>query len=456
MRGETILIVDDEKLLRLSLQKVLNDAGFPVLEAASITEAAKQIKQHDADIIILDQKLPDGTGIDFFRHLKNSSSEIPVIMLTAVDRSDVAVQAMKLGAYDYVTKPVNYDELVIVVEKALESTRLKRQVAHYRKEQEHTYGFCGMLGSSEKMKHLFETITKIAQSKSSTVLLTGESGTGKELAAKAIHFLSERREKPLLSVNCSALSETIIESELFGYEKGAFTDAKTQKRGLFELADSGTIFLDEIGDISLKVQVKLLRVIQEKTFQRVGGTSEISVDVRIIAATNRPLEELVEKNIFREDLYFRLNVVSVRIPSVRERGNDDILLLADYFIHEFNNKFQKNFQGLSDEVKQLFVQYPWKGNVREMKNVLERAILLGEGDYISNEHIEFSQLKHSQFFRDSATSETPTLYELEKRALEQALEATQYNQTHAAKLLGISRDTLRYRMKKFRLPVSSG
>ncbi len=449
-----MLIVDDEKLIRWSLKQELSKEGFSILEAEDVAEGLSLFRQHDPDLMILDQKLPDGTGIDMLQQIKTGENIIPVIMLTAYDKSDIAVQAMKLGAFDYVTKPVNMEELKIVIEKALESTRLKRQVAHYMKEQERQNGFCGMVGSSAEMKRVFSQIARIAESSGTTVLITGESGTGKELAARAVHFLSERREKPLMSVNFSALTETLIESELFGYEKGAFTDAKAQKKGLFELADGGTIFLDEIGDLVPKVQVKLLRVIEQKTFQRVGGTTDITVDVRIIAATNQPLEEMIEKNLFRTDLYYRLNVASIQMPPVRERA-DDIMLLTECFLQEFNSKFHKQFQGLSEETKTLFQHHPWRGNVREIRNVLERAILLGDGDFITNDHIEFSNV-HQKSLSSNMTGfdvsdNGPSLFELEKQALIQALEKTHHNQTHAARLLKISRDTLRYRMKKFGL-----
>jgi DNA-binding NtrC family response regulator len=375
-------------------------------------------------------------------------------MLTAVDKSDIAVQAMKLGAFDYVTKPVNFEELKLVVEKALESTQLKRQVAHFLKSQEQTYGFCGMVGSSPPMKKIFDMISRIAQSSGTTVLITGESGTGKELAAKAIHFLGARREKPLMTVNCSALTETLIESELFGHEKGAFTDARMLKKGIFEIAGGGTVFLDEIGDVSPKLQVKLLRVLEQKSFQRVGGTADINVDVRIVAATNQNLEERVHAGSFRSDLFYRLNVARIHLPLLNERG-EDIILLADYFVHDFNTKFHKHYRGLAEETKQLFLTYPWPGNVREMRNVLERAVLLGDGEWLAPEDIEFSRLHATPSDQMENPfgigAQGPSLYELEKKALIEALEKSAYNQSQAARLLKISRDTLRYRMKKYSL-----
>jgi len=451
MRGETILIVDDEKLIRWFLKQELSKVGFGIMEAENMKEGISLLRQHEPDIMILDQILPDGTGIEMLQRIRNDSASLPVIMLTAVDRSDIAVQAMKSGAFDYVTKPVNMEVMRITIEKALEATRLKRQVAHFLREQRKSYGFCGMFGSSEPMARVFEMLTKISRSNATTVLITGESGTGKELAAKAIHFLSERRENPLLTVNCSALTETIIESELFGHEKGAFTDAKHLKKGLFELADLGTIFLDEIGDLSPKIQVKLLRVLEQKSFQRVGGTSDINIDVRIIAATNHVLDACVAEGKFRPDLFYRLNVATICLPPLRERGND-IVSLAEYFMQEFNTKFHKHFDSMAEEVRGLFLHYHWPGNVREMRNVLERAILMNDDDMIRIEHIEFTQILQPSFVsplsRLGPGSDCQSLDELERDALVRALEKTRYNQSQAARLLRISRDTLRYRMKK--------
>ncbi len=454
MRGEMILLVDDERLIRWSLGQELSKQGFGILEAETIQEASAHLEAENVDLIILDQNLPDGTGIDLLRKLTALGKTLPVVMLTAVDRSEVAVQAMKLGAFDYVTKPINHEELLIVIEKALESTQLKRQVAHFLKEQEKEYGFCGMIGNSPAMRKVFSDVKKIAQSSSTTVLITGESGTGKELVAKAIHFLSDRREHPLIVVNMSTLTENLVESELFGHEKGAFTDAKTQKNGIFELANRGTIFLDEIGDVAPRIQVKLLRAIEQKTFQRVGGTRDISVDVRVIAATNRPLEYLVAEGAFREDLYYRLNVATIQTPPVRER-KEDILLLADYFLQEYNVKFHKHFQKLSDATKKNFLTYSWPGNVREIRNVLERALLLHDGEVVELQDVELHRFHHdpSHPSPKSVSEEDSdlSLIEVEKKTLLQALEKSAYNQSRAAKLLRISRDTLRYRMKKYNL-----
>ncbi len=452
MSCKTILIVDDEKLIRWSLVQELTKLGFKTIESESLRHARSIIDSEEADLILLDQMLPDGTGIDLLTELKKDGILIPVIMLTAVDKSNTAVQAMKLGAFDYITKPVDFEILKILIEKACESSRLKRQVVQFLKDQQSTCGFYGLLGTSAPMKNVCEQIAKIASSSITTVLITGESGTGKELAAKAIHFLSERKDKPLITVNFSALTETLAESELFGHEKGAFTDARQQKKGMFELADGGTIFLDEIGDTSPKIQVKLLRVLEQKTFQRVGGTSDITVDVRIIAATNRHLEKLIKEEKFRADLFYRLNVVNLHLPPLRER-KEDIIQLAEYFLHEFNKTFHKNFKGLSEETKKLFIQHGWPGNVRELRNVVERAVLMDEGDYIFSHSVELGHLHtlghESHPAPITLGQEGQSLTEIEKQVLLQALEKTNHNQSQAAKLLKISRDTLRYRMKKY-------
>ncbi|MDI6767275.1 MAG: sigma-54 dependent transcriptional regulator [Bacteroidota bacterium] len=454
MLCKTILIVDDEQLIRWSLNQELTKAGFNILEAATINLARTIVQESEPDIMILDQMLPDGTGIDFLSEIQSFDNIMPVIMLTAVDRSQTAVQALKLGAFDYVTKPINIEEIKIVIEKACESTRLKRQVASFMKGQAKSCGFFGLLGSSQVMKKVCEQIGKIALSSGTTVLITGESGTGKELAARAVHFLSERRDKQFLPINFSTLTETLVESELFGHEKGAFTDARQQKKGMFELSDGGTILLDEIGDISPKIQVKLLRILEQKAFQRVGGTQDINVDVRIIAATNQPLEKLVSEEKFRSDLYYRLNVATIHMPPLRERGND-IIQLAEYFLHEFNVAFHKNFKGISEETKKLFLGYEWPGNVRELRNVVERAVLMDEGDYIFSHHVELGHLhsltpeEPSYTFEPGADGQS--FDEIEKQVLVKALEKANKNQSQAAKLLKMSRDTLRYRLKKHKL-----
>ncbi|HLF15065.1 MAG TPA: sigma-54 dependent transcriptional regulator [Bacteroidota bacterium] len=449
MRPETIFILDDENLIRWSLKSKLAKAGYDTMESASIREAQSALTTREPDLIILDQNLPDGTGVGFLEELRAAGSQVPVVMLTAVDRSNIAVQAMKLGAADYITKPINFEELLVVIEKALETTRVMARLNRLQEEQRGKDGLSEMVGDSTALRKVHDFIRQVAQSKSTTILITGESGTGKELVARAIHSASNRRDKPLMTVNCSALTESLVESELFGHEKGAFTDAKNQKKGVFELADTGTIFLDEIGDVTPKMQVKLLRVLEQKTFQRVGGYTDITVDIRVIAATNRSLEELVEEGRFRTDLYYRLNVAQIVMPPIRERG-EDILLIASHFLNSFNTKFHKSFNGMSDEVRRLFMEYPWPGNVRELRNVLERAVLLNDAEVLRPEHVELFRVRPAG---DSSVAAPPgeslPLSDLERQALVNALEKSGNNQSRAAKILRITRDTLRYRMKKY-------
>ena len=451
MRAETIFILDDENLIRWSLKSKLGKAGYDTMEAGSIRDAQSALTAREPDLIILDQNLPDGTGVGFLEELRAAGSQVPVVMLTAVDRSNIAVQAMKLGAADYITKPINFEELLVVIEKALETKRVMARLNRLQEEQRGRDGLSEMVGDSPAIHKVHDFIRQVAQSKSTTILITGESGTGKELVARAIHSASNRRDKPLMTVNCSALTETLVESELFGHEKGAFTDARNQKKGIFELADTGTIFLDEIGDVTQKMQVKLLRVLEQKTFQRVGGYTDISVDIRIIAATNRSLEDLVEEGTFRTDLYYRLNVAQIVMPPLRERG-EDILLIANHFLNSFNTKFHKSFNGISDEVKVLFLEYPWPGNVRELRNVLERAVLLNDADALRPEHVELFKARASgEPSAPAPAGESLSLSDLERQALVNALERSGNNQSRAAKILKITRDTLRYRMKKYGL-----
>ena len=458
MRPETILVVDDEKLIRWSIRKHLEQAGFSVFEARSAREALKIVSDHQPDVVILDQRMEEGTGIEILQEFRRRGHTTAVIMLTAIDKSELAVQAMKLGAADYLTKPVNFEELEVVVEKALESTLLKRRIAHLLKEQAMKVGGSRLIGNSPAFRNVVEHTSRVAQSGTTTVLLTGESGTGKEVVARAIHDMSERGAMPFVAVNCSALAESLAESELFGHEKGAFTDAHSQRRGLFELADKGTVFLDEVGDSSPAVQAKLLRVLEEKVIRRVGGTADINVDLRVIAATNQSLEHLIQEGRFRKDLFYRLNVAQIHLPPVRERGKD-ILLLAEYFLNEFNERFHKHFKGLADETRKIFMEYDWPGNVREIRNVIERAVLLDEGDFIFSHQVQVGHLHHlsdPETPSGIAQEEPASLQELEKRALIDALRRAGNNQSEAARILKITRDTLRYRMRKHGLPSGGG
>jgi len=455
MSRERILIVEDEKLIRWSIRSRLQEEGYAVDEAESGKEAFRLLQEEERDLLLLDYRLPDITGMEVLDRVRQESSDVSVVMMTAYGTVENAVQAMKLGAFDYLTKPVNLDELVVIVQKALETRRLRHEVHRLRSERRETHGRVDLIGTSAAMREVAEMIEKICRSQATTVLLEGDSGTGKNVVAKAIHYGSPRAEMPFVNITCSALTETLLESELFGHERGAFTDAKTQKKGLLEVADGGTVFLDEIGEMGVAMQVKLLRFLEEKTFRRVGGTRDIQVEVRIIAATNRNLEEAVRSGQFREDLFYRLRVIPIRLPSLRER-RDDIPLLVEHFLAHYNQEFRKNTAGVAPEAMERMIGHDWPGNVRELRNVIERIMILETKD-----RIELKDLPAALRSR-TASVEGPrnrgpvaigsmTLEQMERHAICQALEQAGHNQVRAAKLLGISRDTLRYRMKKFGL-----
>jgi DNA-binding NtrC family response regulator len=444
----TLLVVDDESLLRWSLRERLTNEGYDVVEASTAAEAYDQLRG-DVDLALLDFKLPDGNGIDILRRVKEQSPETLVILMTAFSTVENAVEAMKLGAYHYINKPFNLDEVVLLVEKALETSRLRREVRAIRTSQSREFGFDSIVGNSPAMQRVKALLARIAASPASTVLLTGETGTGKDLAAKAIHYNSDRAAKPFVNITASALPEQLLESELFGHERGAFTDARQQKRGLFETADGGTLFLDEIGEMAAGLQAKLLRFLEEKTFKRVGGLADIRVDVRVVAATNRNLEEEVKAGKFREDLFYRLQVMPVHLPPLRERRGD-IPLLAAYFIDRFNREFRKRVRGLSPAAQTLLEQYQWPGNIREMRNAIERAMLLVDRDRLEPE--DFTTLTRTvspTHFK--LPPEGVNLEEVERQLLTQALERARGNQSQAAQLLGINRDQVRYRIEKFGL-----
>jgi len=455
----TILVVDDEHLIRWSLEQQLRRDGYNVLLAETGAEALSKAQAENPDLILLDVRLPDADGLEILERLRAGDPEALVIMITAHGGVQSAVRAMKLGAHDYVIKPFDMEELTLTVRKALETRTLRRDVARFQAELRHGSGLGDIVGVSRVIRELKALIQRIAQSDATTVLLEGESGTGKDLVARVIHFESVRARKPFLAVNCVALPEHLLESELFGHEKGAFTDAKALKKGLFEQADGGTLYLDEIGDMKMDLQAKLLRLIEEKTFRRVGGMRDLRVDVRIIAATNRDLAKALEAGEFRKDLYYRLKVFPIFLAPLREHP-EDILPLAKHFIARFNREMRREILDLHPEAQACLTRYAWPGNVRELRNVLERAMILTSGEVLHLEHLP-SEIGASPAERTPTPQtlfkavpvafpmEGVRLEEVERDLVRMALDATEGNQVRAARLLGISRDALRNRMKKF-------
>ena len=451
-RSETILVVDDEHLIRWSVEQVLRRDGYGVVQAGTGADALRLAQAESPDLVLLDLQLPDADGLEILERLRAGDPDLPVIMITAHAGVESAVRAMKLGAHDYVIKPVNFEELTLTIRKALENRSLRREVARFQAEQREGARLADLVGESRAIRDLAGLIGRIAQSDATTVLLEGESGTGKDLVARIIHFESARARAPFLALNCVALPEHLLESELFGHEKGAFTDAKGLKKGLFEQSDGGTVYLDEIGDMKPDLQAKLLRLIEEKSFRRVGGLRDFRVDVRIIAATNRDLVRALEAGEFRKDLYYRLKVFPLRLPPLRDR-REDILPLAYHFITRFNAEMGREVREIHPEAQTCLTEYAWPGNVRELRNVLERALILASGPMLHVEHLPSEVGAPVPPPEKAAPMALPVegvrLEEVERDLVRQALEATGGNQVRAARLLGISRDALRTRMKKF-------
>jgi len=445
----TVLVVDDESLIRWTLAERLGAEGVAVVEAETAKAALAQFGP-DIDLVLLDFKLPDSDGLTVLKTMKAKDPDVPVILLTAFSSIETAVEAMKQGAYHYANKPFNLDELTLVVQKALETTELRREVKALRASRSEPYAIACIVGDSAPMTALKSLLQKVASSPASTVLLRGESGTGKDLAAKTIHYNSSRAAKPFMNITCSALPDALLESELFGHERGAFTDARQLKIGLLESADGGTVFLDEIGEMVPALQAKLLRFLEEKAFKRVGGSADVRVDVRVIAATNRDLEDAVKQGRFREDLYYRLNVMQIVLPPLRERSSD-VPPLVTYYIDVFNREFKKQVRGATPEAMELLKAYRWPGNVRELRNAVERAMLLTEGEWLTGDALPLSNDRASTARTMALPEEGVSLETLERELVKQALRRTGGNQTKAATLLGLNRDQIRYRIEKFGL-----
>jgi two-component system NtrC family response regulator len=457
---ETILIVDDEKNYLLVLQAVLDEEGFEILTAQSGKEALEILKRSDIDLVLTDMKMPVMDGIELLEHIKARDPDLPVIMMTAHGTVDKAVEAMQKGAYNYLLKPFDNERLIIYVNKAISMYRVFKENRLLRDAVESQYRFGKIIGKSEGMRDVFSTIQKVAPS-NATVLIEGESGTGKELVAKAIHFNSARHDRSFVAVNCSALAESLLESELFGHEKGAFTGAVSSKKGRFELADGGSLFLDEIGELSQNLQVKLLRVLQEKVIERVGGVRTFPVDIRIIAATNKDLRKEMSAGKFREDLYYRLNVVHIVLPPLRER-QADIRLLVNHFIEKYTpeRKSAAPIRGVDQAVDRIFYSYSWPGNVRELENLIERLMILCPNDTIQVEDLP-GNLRESidnTLHLEGIPADAPlyeTLASVEKTMIQRALKMANNVQAHAAEILGIGKSGLNQKIKKYGLDVGS-
>jgi two-component system response regulator AtoC len=438
-----ILVVDDEPMVGLSLTNWLQEENYLARAAGDGPSAIAAVREANWDIVLLDLKMPGMDGLEVLRQIKSIAPQTVVVMMTAYASIATSVLAMKEGAYDYIVKPLDVQELTLMLQKIVEHQQLITENILLRKRLTEHHSYEDIIGRSAAMQKVYEMIGTVADT-NATVLITGETGTGKELVARAIHTNSSRRYSPFIAVSCSALPDTLLESELFGYEKGAFTGAERTKKGRFELAHGGTLFLDEIGDISLKTQVKLLRVLQEKSFRRLGGTQLVQVDVRLITATNRDLLQAVEENSFRRDLFYRLNVVNIHLPPLRER-RDDIPLLAAHFMNKYNVEFNKKFDRLEGAALELMADYHWPGNVRELENVIERAVVIDQGPEVKVKHLPFCTQP------TTASGEAQTLDDVERMHVRSMLERHGWNIAKTARMLNIDRTTLHKKIKKYGL-----
>jgi DNA-binding NtrC family response regulator len=469
MPKEKVLVVDDDSAIRYTLMEALRGWGYEPVEAGTVAAALEAFDSEQPSAVLQDINLPDGSGLDALVEYKKRQPQAIVVMITGNVQTEDTITALRGGAHDFIGKPIHLGELQVTIRNGIETGKLRREVRQLRRQQEELFSFDQIIGESPAMKEMLALSRKVATSEASSVMLLGESGTGKDLVAKAIHFGSSRSERPFVAINCAAIPATLIESELFGHEKGAFTDAKARKEGLFEQAQEGTLFLDEIGELELGLQAKLLRVLEEGMFRRVGGLKDLPLDIRVIAASNRDLKADSEEGLFRLDLFYRLSVIQIDLPPLRERG-DDVLLLAEHYVAYFNERLRKRIKGLTPEVEDIFRSYRWPGNVRELRNVVERVIILEDSDLITARWLPRDLTSDNQPVAAAtgagarpgsglepadpiaAAFRLPEdgveMLEVELSLVRQAMDRCGGNQTRAAEMLGISRDQLRYRLKK--------
>lgn len=463
MSGSTVLIVDDERTLARAVKTFMAEAGYEAEIAGDAERALELVESLRPDVVFADVRLPGMSGIDLLRRIREFDPAIAVIIMTAHGTIEGAVEAVKLGAFDYMKKPVDLEELKLLADRARENTALKQELSYYRRRAASEVTFAGILGNSPALRAVLDQVRQIAAlDETPPVLITGETGTGKGLIARALHTSGPRASQPFIDVNCTALPANLMEAELFGYERGAFTDAKESKIGLFEAAEGGFLFLDEVGDLELSLQGKLLRAIEERTVRRVGGIRDRKINVRILAATNRNLDQEVQASRFRSDVYFRLAVILLHLPPLRERG-EDALVLADHFVRRFSAKYGKDVRRIDAGAREALLSYPWPGNVRELSHVIERAVLWSQDTTLNVEHLSMAAPVRVASHTSGSTpernegpvtvsdpiSENADLTQVERAMIERAMRESGGNQTRAAQRLGISRDTLRYRLKKF-------